>query len=119
MALEVIPSIDLRGGQVVRLEQGDYQRQIRYDVDPIETAKRFAAAGATWMHIVDLDGAKEGRPVQTALIAKIAAASGLKVQVGGGIRTEDDINALRQAGVARIVIGTQAMEKWDWFKSLV
>jgi phosphoribosylformimino-5-aminoimidazole carboxamide ribotide isomerase len=71
MPLEIIPSIDLREGKVVRLKQGDYGRQVNYHVDPLETARRFAAAGARWMHIVDLDGAKEGRPVQTELIARI------------------------------------------------
>jgi phosphoribosylformimino-5-aminoimidazole carboxamide ribotide isomerase len=117
--MQIVPSIDLRNGQVVRLKQGDYGQQITYDLDPADVARSFAAAGATWMHIVDLDGAREGRPVQTELIARIAAASGLQVQVGGGIRTEADIDALRQAGVARVVIGTRAMEKWDWFKFLV
>ncbi len=117
--MHIVPSIDLRNGQVVRLKQGDYGQQINYDVDPFDVARSFATAGATWMHIVDLDGAKEGHPVQTSLIARIASASGLQVQVGGGIRTKADIDALRQAGVARVVIGTQAMEKWDWFEQLV
>lgn len=117
--MQIVPSIDLRNGQVVRLKQGDYGQQINYDVDPLDVARSFADAGATWMHIVDLDGAKVGQPVQTALIAKIVAASGLQVEVGGGIRTEEDITALRQAGVSRIVIGTRAMEKWDWFEKLV
>jgi phosphoribosylformimino-5-aminoimidazole carboxamide ribotide isomerase len=117
--MQIVPSIDLRGGKVVRLKQGDYGQQIDYDVDPFEVARSFATAGVTWMHIVDLDGAKEGKPVQTELIARIVAGSGLKVQVGGGIRTESDIDALRQAGVKRVVVGTRAMEKWDWFKSLV
>src|SRR5438309_5930572 len=78
--LIVVPSIDLRGGRVVRLRQGDYADQLNYDVDPLTTARAFAAAGAEWMHIVDLDGAKEGRPVQTDLVRLTIAASGLKVQ---------------------------------------
>src|SRR5208283_3672500 len=82
MALTIVPSIDLRGGQVVRLKQGDYSRQVNYAVDPLETARAFAAAGARWMHVVDLDGAKEGRPMQTELIGRIIAASGLQVEVG-------------------------------------
>jgi phosphoribosylformimino-5-aminoimidazole carboxamide ribotide isomerase len=115
----ILPSIDLRNGRVVRLRQGDYGQQINYDVDPLEVAKSFAAAGATWMHVVDLDGAKEGRPVQTELISRLTTTAGLQVEVGGGIRTEGDIDTLLAAGAARVVIGTRAMEKWDWFEALV
>jgi phosphoribosylformimino-5-aminoimidazole carboxamide ribotide isomerase len=114
----VIPSIDLRQGKVVRLQQGDYARQLDYPVDPVETARSYAAAGAKWMHIVDLDGAKEGRPVQTDLIAQIARSSGLMVQVGGGIRERKDIDLLLNSTVQRVVIGTKAMEDWAWFESL-
>src|SRR5690242_12564040 len=69
MSLEILPSVDLRDGRVVRLKQGDYSQQINYSVDPLDTARAFRDAGAKWMHVVDLDGAKEGRPVQTDLIA--------------------------------------------------
>jgi phosphoribosylformimino-5-aminoimidazole carboxamide ribotide isomerase len=116
--LEIVPSVDLRGGQVVRLKQGDYGRQVNYAVDPIATARSFADAGARWMHIVDLDGAKEGRPVQTDLISKMIAATGLKVQVGGGIRSTEDIQRLLDAGATRVVVGTKAMEDWVWFEWL-
>ena len=112
----IVPSVDLRDGRVVRLKQGDYARQIDYPVDPVETARSFRDAGAAWMHVVDLDGAKEGRPVQTELIARMIVASGLKVQVGGGIRTADDIRRLLEAGAARVVLGTKAMEDWAWFE---
>ena len=118
MALEIVPSIDLRNGRVVRLKQGDYARQVNYDVDPLKTAAAFRDTGARWMHIVDLDGAKEGRPVQTELIARIIAASGLAVEAGGGIRSTDDVNRLLQAGASRVVIGTKAIEDWAWFESL-
>jgi phosphoribosylformimino-5-aminoimidazole carboxamide ribotide isomerase len=111
--------VDLRSGQVVRLKQGDYARQINYTVDPVETANSFRQAGAAWMHIVDLDGAKEGRPVQTDLIARMIAASGLKVEVGGGIRSADDIRRLLDAGAQRVVLGTKAMEDWAWFERQV
>jgi phosphoribosylformimino-5-aminoimidazole carboxamide ribotide isomerase len=116
--MEIIPSIDLRGGHVVRLQQGDYARQLNYDVDPIDTAKSFAAAGARWMHIVDLDGAKEGRPQQYELIGQIARASGLRVEVGGGVRSTDDIRRLIASGVERVVVGTKAIEDWAWFESI-
>jgi phosphoribosylformimino-5-aminoimidazole carboxamide ribotide isomerase len=117
--MQILPSIDLRNGQVVRLKQGDYGQQITYAVDPLDVARSFAEAGATWMHVVDLDGAKEGRPVQTELIAKIVRSTGLQVEVGGGIRSEADIDVLQRAGAKRVVIGTAALEKWDWFKELV
>jgi phosphoribosylformimino-5-aminoimidazole carboxamide ribotide isomerase len=116
--MTIVPSIDLRNGKVVRLQQGDYSRQLNYAVDPVEQARGYAAAGAAWMHIVDLDGAKEGRCVQTDLIASIVRGTALKVQVGGGVRSEDDIERLLAAGVARVVVGTRALEAWDWFKAL-
>src|SRR4051812_16113273 len=119
MALVILPSIDLRGGRVVRLKQGDYGRQIDYDVDPRATARSFADAGAAWMHLVDLDGAKEGRPAQTDLIGEIVRASGLKVEVGGGVRSTDDVRRLLDTGAARVVVGTRAIEDWPWFEALV
>jgi phosphoribosylformimino-5-aminoimidazole carboxamide ribotide isomerase len=117
--LEIIPSIDLRGGKVVRLKQGDYAQQLNYDVDPVVTAKSFADAGATWMHIVDLDGAKEGRPVQIDLIASIIKSVSIQVEVGGGVRSTDDVQRLIDAGARRIVVGTRAIEDWPWFDALV
>src|SRR5580658_2610659 len=102
MPLTIIPSIDLRAGRVVRLKQGDYAQQLNYDVDPIKTAESFAQAGAQWMHVVDLDGAKEGRPVQTELISHLAKTAGLSVQCGGGIRQRQDIDRLLASGVSRV-----------------
>jgi phosphoribosylformimino-5-aminoimidazole carboxamide ribotide isomerase len=122
MSLVIVPSIDLRQGRVVRLKQGDYGQQINYDVDPAEVAQAYKAAGAQWLHIVDLDGAKEGRPVQTGLITTIARASGLRVQVGGGVRERSHVEDLLSAGaggVERVVVGTKALEAWDWFRELV
>jgi len=118
MSLAVLPSIDLRGGKVVRLKQGDYAQQLNYDVDPIATAKAFRDAGAEWLHIVDLDGAKEGRPVQTELIERIIAATALHVEAGGGVRSTEDIVRLLEAGAARVVVGTKAIEDFPWFESL-
>ena len=119
MPLEIIPSVDLRGGRVVRLKQGDYDRQINYDVEAVETARSYAVAGARWLHIVDLDGAKEGRPMQGDLIGRIIAGSALNVQVGGGVRSEQDIGRLIDQGASRVVVGTRAMEDWDWFTRMV
>ncbi|HXE52339.1 MAG TPA: 1-(5-phosphoribosyl)-5-[(5-phosphoribosylamino)methylideneamino]imidazole-4-carboxamide isomerase [Tepidisphaeraceae bacterium] len=118
MPLEIVPSIDLRDGKVVRLKQGDYSRQVNYDVDPLQTTGSFKAAGAGWMHIVDLDGAKEGRPVQTELISKIIGESRLQVEVGGGVRSTRDVQRLLDAGAARVVVGTKAIEDWPWFEQL-
>ena len=116
---ELYPSIDLRGGGVVRLEQGDYARETRYDVDPLDVAKGYEAAGATWLHVVDLDGAKAGRIVNADVIAKLAAATNLKTQCGGGVRSRADVDALLAAGAARIVVGTKAVNEWPWLESLL
>lgn len=118
MSFTIVPSIDLRQGQVIRLKQGDYAQQINYDVDPIRTAQQFRSEGAEWLHIVDLDGAKEGRCVQTDLIARIISESGLKVQVGGGVRSTEDIDRLIECGAQRVVVGTKAIEDWAWFEDL-
>jgi phosphoribosylformimino-5-aminoimidazole carboxamide ribotide isomerase len=119
MSLVILPSIDLRHGKVVRLKQGDYSQQLNYDVDPLHVAASYTRAGAKWMHVIDLDGAKDGKPVQLELLSKLAASTGLQVQVGGGIRNEEDIQRLFQAGAARAVIGTRAMQDWEWFSKLV
>ncbi len=119
MSFIVVPSIDLRAGKVVRLQQGDYRRQIDYDFDPIATARQFAMAGATWMHLVDLDGAKEGRPAQLDLIGQLIGATDMNVQIGGGIRQTADIQALLDRGAKRVVVGTAALENWQWFTTLV
>lgn len=116
MSVVIIPSIDLREGKVVRLKQGDYAKQLNYAVDPIETAKAYQMAGAKWLHLVDLDGAKEGKIAQIDLISRIIKATQLNIQVGGGVRSEGDIEKILLAGAQRVVVGTHAMEHWDWFK---
>jgi len=118
MSLTVIPSIDLRAGRVVRLQQGDYDRQLNYDVDPLAVAGGYAAAGAAWLHVVDLDGAKAGAVLQAELIGRLAGF-GQRVQAGGGVRSTADVRRLLDAGVERVVVGTAAMENWDWFETLV
>jgi phosphoribosylformimino-5-aminoimidazole carboxamide ribotide isomerase len=115
----VIPSIDLRAGKVVRLQQGDYARQLNYDLDPVATAQSFAAAGAKLMHVVDLDGAKAGRPAQIELIRHITSATSLPIQIGGGVRSTADVRLLLDAGAQRVVVGTKAIEDWPWFTALV
>jgi phosphoribosylformimino-5-aminoimidazole carboxamide ribotide isomerase len=115
--MNVIPAIDLREGRVVRLAQGDYERQTQYSVDPLQLACAYLAAGATWLHVVDLDGARAGHLHNLRVIASIAN-SGLSLQAGGGVRDEDDLNRLFDAGVSRVVVGSVAVtepdkvEKW-------
>jgi phosphoribosylformimino-5-aminoimidazole carboxamide ribotide isomerase len=111
----IIPAIDLRDGKCVRLIQGDYHRQITYRDDPIKQAKEFSSAGAQWLHIVDLDGAKVGKPVNTNTISAIAALGQLKIEVGGGLPDEASIKQLLDMGVERVIIGTKAVNDFEWF----
>jgi phosphoribosylformimino-5-aminoimidazole carboxamide ribotide isomerase len=111
----IIPAIDLRDGKCVRLIQGDYSRQINYEDNPVKQAEQFVAAGAEWLHVVDLDGAKEGRPINTKKIADLAAIGKLRIEVGGGIRTEQAIKQLLDLGIERVIIGTKAVEDFAWF----
>jgi len=108
MNFHVIPAIDLRGGQVVRLKQGDYAQQTIYAGDPRALASRYADAGARWLHLVDLDGARSGRLGNLAVIQSIAA-DGMAVQAGGGVREETDLQRLFDAGVQRVVLGSVAI----------
>ncbi|CAN5589629.1 1-(5-phosphoribosyl)-5-[(5-phosphoribosylamino)methylideneamino]imidazole-4-carboxamide isomerase [soil metagenome] len=107
---ELYPAIDLRDGRCVRLHQGDYGRETVYGDDPVAQAEAFAAAGAPWIHVVDLDAARTGEPVNRPAIAAIAAAVDVPVQTGGGVRGEDAAEALLAAGVARVVVGSAAVE---------
>ncbi len=108
--MDLFPAIDLRGGKCVRLYQGDYGKETVYGDDPVSQARAFAAAGAPWVHVVDLDAARTGEPVNRPVIAAIAAAVGVPVQVGGGVRDDASAKALFDAGVARVVIGTAALD---------
>ncbi|MBU3689921.1 MAG: 1-(5-phosphoribosyl)-5-((5-phosphoribosylamino)methylideneamino)imidazole-4-carboxamide isomerase [Acidimicrobiales bacterium mtb01] len=111
MGVELYPAIDLRGGRVVRLSQGDYARETAYGDDPVRVADDFASAGAPWVHVVDLDAARSGDPVNRPIIATIAArlAGRARLQTGGGVRTIGDAEALRAAGVSRVVMGSAAV----------
>ncbi len=108
--LEVIPAIDLREGRAVRLVQGDYQHETRYHDDPVAVAQHWAMRGAPRLHVVDLDGALAGEPQQLALIRRICKAVAIPVQVGGGVRTEDQIQQLLEAGAERVILGTRAVQ---------
>ena len=108
---EIIPAIDLRGGQVVRLRQGDFGRETVYSDDPVAVARRFADAGARWLHVVDLDGARTGEAINGSAVREIVAAVGerMQVEVAGGLRTPATVRACLDAGAARAVIGTAAV----------
>lgn len=118
---DILPAIDLRGGRVVRLEQGDFARETAFSDDPALTAKRFADAGAPWLHVVDLDGAQAGRPVQTAVIGSIVQAvrDRVAVEVAGGLRTPEAVGSILDAGAARAVVGTAALRDPGFARLLV
>jgi len=103
------PAIDIRGGKAVRLLQGDYGRETTYDADPLDAARRWAGEGAEFLHVVDLDGAKAGEPQNVEHIARIAAGVDCPIQVGGGLRDAAAVEAVLEAGVERVVIGTAAL----------
>jgi phosphoribosylformimino-5-aminoimidazole carboxamide ribotide isomerase len=103
------PAIDIKEGKVVRLAQGDYHRVTEYASGPLDQAKSFAKAGATWLHVVDLDAAKAGRPVNARIIQELTRATGLQVQIGGGIRSLEMAQTYLDGGVSRVVVGTQAV----------
>jgi phosphoribosylformimino-5-aminoimidazole carboxamide ribotide isomerase len=107
----VLPAIDLRGGRVVRLQQGDFARETAYSDDPVEVATRFADAGAQWLHVVDLDGARTGSPGHAGVIEAIVSAvgDGVSVEVGGGLRDEVAVATVLELGAARAVVGTTAL----------
>jgi len=108
--LEVIPAIDLMGGHVVRLEQGDFRRVRRYPWTPVELARSFEGLGFRWLHVVDLDGARTGRWTHGPVIAEIRRQTALRIQVGGGLRTLDVLREVRAWGVDRVVLGTRAAD---------
>ncbi len=109
MSMDVIPAIDLRGGKVVRLHQGDYARERIYGDDPAETARAFAAAGARWLHVVDLDGARTGVAHNAGAVQAIVHAVAIGVEFGGGLRSDEAIDRALAGGAARIVLGTAAV----------
>ncbi len=117
--MDILPAIDIRDGKCVRLLQGDYARQINYAHDPVAMARQFEADGARWLHVVDLDGAREGRLANLPTIERIIRETHLQVEVGGGIRGTETILSLLEAGAARCVVGTRALEDWQWFQEVV
>ena len=116
--MDLYPAIDLLGGRCVRLYQGDYDRSTDYGDDPVAQARGFEADGAPWIHVVDLDAARTGDPVNRAIIGRIAESVGVPVQTGGGVRDAGSAHALYDLGVARVVVGTAAVENPSFVASL-
>ena len=117
--MQLLPAIDLRNGKCVRLRQGDYAQETVFSDDPAEMARRFVAAGAERLHLVDLDGAKAGRPVNHEVVRQIVTAAGVPCQMGGGLRDADSIRLLLDdVGVERAIIGTAALKRPDWFREM-
>jgi len=117
--MEILPAIDLRDGRVVRLARGDYGAQTVYSDDPVAVAEQFVAAGAGWIHMVDLDAARTGRPTNTACVRAVREAVEARIELGGGARDEAAIRAMFDIGVDRVVVGSAAVENWAWFEGLV
>lgn len=105
----ILPAIDIKDGQCVRLYQGDYAQVTTYDTDPVRVAQRWQEAGAGWLHVVDLNGAARGQPVNLDLIARMRAATALHIEVGGGMRSLEHIEHVLATGVERVILGTAAL----------
>lgn len=117
--MKIIPAIDIIGGKTVRLEQGKYERKLSYDVSPVDAAREWEAAGAELLHVVDLDGAKEGHPVNLDVVKEIVKAVNVPVEVGGGFRKELDIKDALDHGVWRVIVGSKAFEDIDFARNCV
>src|SRR3954469_18275771 len=113
----IYPAIDLLNGRAVRLRQGDYSRETVFSDDPAQVAQKWVEAGADRIHVVDLDGAKAGRPVNGPVIQAIVKAAGVPVQLGGGIRTDADLATVFDWGVRWAVLGTRALQSPDWVRT--
>jgi phosphoribosylformimino-5-aminoimidazole carboxamide ribotide isomerase len=116
--MQIWPAIDIRAGKCVRLQQGDYDRETVFGEDPAAVARQWVAGGATCLHLVDLDGARDGQVVNAATIASIIDAAGVPCELGGGIRDEASIRSLLDLGLHQLVIGTQAIRAPDWFRQM-
>ncbi|HSU80043.1 MAG TPA: 1-(5-phosphoribosyl)-5-[(5-phosphoribosylamino)methylideneamino]imidazole-4-carboxamide isomerase [Candidatus Angelobacter sp.] len=119
MGFTLLPAIDIRDGQCVRLVQGDFNQETVYGSSPYKVAKSFVAQGAKWIHIVDLDGAKEGLPVNHDVISRIAKNLACKIEVGGGIRNEETVATYLEAGVSRVILGSAAVSNPTFVKDMI
>src|SRR5437660_1623037 len=117
--MQIWPAIDLRGGKCVRLRHGDYQRETVYGDDPGQMAQRWVGEGASCLHLVDLDGARDGSSANLKAVEAILAAVNVPCELGGGIRDEAAIERFLGWGLSRLVIGTRALREPDWFRAVV
>ena len=115
--MQIWPAIDLRGGKCVRLRQGDYGRETVYGDDPAAMAKKWVSEGAECLHLVDLDGARDGSNANLAAVKAIVKAAGVPCELGGGIRDEGTIETMLSIGLSRLVVGTRALKDPDWFRT--
>lgn len=116
--MQIWPAIDLRGGKCVRLQQGDYDRETVFSDDPVAMAQSFAQQGAKYLHLVDLDGARDGKPTNHDVVREIVAAVDMQCELGGGVRDQATIEALLDTGLTRVVLGTAALKNADWFREM-
>jgi phosphoribosylformimino-5-aminoimidazole carboxamide ribotide isomerase len=114
----IFPAIDLRGGQCVRLRQGDYKQETVFGDDPADMARRWVGQGAAYLHLVDLDGAREGQPINGPSVRAVVAAAGVPCQLGGGLRSEAHVAEALSWGVARVILGTRALKEPAWLEEL-
>ena len=114
----ILPAIDLRGGKCVRLRQGDYAQETIFGDDPVQMARRWVSEGARALHLVDLDGAKQGKPVNGEVIQKIVQAVDVPCQLGGGLRSEEAVEEVLGWGIARVILGTRALQDPAWVRQL-
>ena len=119
VAMLILPAIDLRGGRCVRLRQGDYSQETIFGDDPVAIARRWVELGAETLHLVDLDGARAGHPVNGEVVRKIVDAAKVPCQLGGGLRSEEDIEAAFSWGVERVVLGTRALQDPLWCRQVI
>ena len=116
--MQIWPAIDLRGGKCVRLQQGDYARETVFSDDPVAMAQQFEEQGAKHLHLVDLDGARDGKPTNHEVVRSIVGAVDMQCELGGGIRDQATIDALLDTGLSRLVLGTSALKRADWFRQM-
>lgn len=116
--MQIWPAIDLLGGKCVRLQQGDYGRETVFSDDPVAMALKFQESGAKYLHLVDLDGARDGRPTNHAIVKEIVAAVDMQCELGGGIRSQKTIDCLLAFGLERLVLGTAALKRPDWLREM-
>lgn len=117
--MKIIPAIDLIEGKTVRLEQGKYDKKLSYDLGPLEAAKKWVSFGARLIHVVDLDGAKEGRPVNLDVASKISEEVNVPIELGGGFRTTEDIDKALEKGIWRVILGSKILEDMDFAKKVI